>query len=85
MLLESILQVAFSLMLLTLPAALLVSAVLLIRGVIRLVQMLLAEPGSGKRKDLKKSMARSLIAGAVVFGCTLLLGFTLGSLALANM
>lgn len=63
----------------------LLSIVLFLLGIIRIVQFLLAEKGSGRRKDLRVSFLRFLISALVLAACLLLLGEVMSRLIVFNM
>lgn len=78
-------QFFFWIMLLLIPVSLILSLTLLLLAIVRLIQMLAAERGSGRRKDLKQSMLRCLTVAAVLFVCLVLLAVVFAHLGLANM
>ncbi len=62
-----------------------IPVVLLVCSLVRLVQFLRAEKGSGVRKDLKRSFQRLLVTALVLGACFILLVMVVGGLMLANM
>ena len=63
----------------------LLPGVLFLLGIIRMVQFLLAEKGSGRRKDLRVSFLRFLISALVLAACLLLLSAVMSRLIVINM